>query len=332
MTRHPANFVLVEAGPVPITAGFLRQVHERLSALADALDRQEVSARRLVREARRDVAVTDRNWRGPRSRKVVGSATTYLDAIDPYADAIASGKHTIRRWARVASETAEQLARLEQVNAGPPVYAVAWCATPDESPGRGWCGTPSDPVEEIRAAWRQHSRRMGAELDAATTAITNANAAVATNIASDKPFELRQQLGLQNLRGPEHVRVWWNGLTDGEQLAMLTAYPGLLARVDGLPPRIHTQARRTRAGERLVRLEQLAATGDLTPQQARRLREIRAELGSLEDDRPRSGVVAEFEVVTTPHLVAVSVEDALGVDATTICQSPINPPPITRDV
>ena len=304
MSREPAHFIVAEQGPVPITADFLRRVHERLTELAKALDRQEASARRLVRRTRDDVGITDRNWRGPRSRKVVTSASTYLDAIVPYADAIVSARHTIRRWARAALETAEELARYEHMDAEPSVHLVTWCGVPEFGPGR--CGTPSDPIEELRDGWRQRSRRIGAELDAATTAIVKANAAVVTNIAADQPFELRQQLGLQNLKGPDHVRGWWSRLTDGEQLALLTAYPGLLAGVDGLPPRARRQARRTQAGTELVRLETLAETGDLTPQQARRLREIRSELSALGFDGDRPEVTFVEATQPSTHFVAVN--------------------------
>jgi hypothetical protein len=291
------NVIILEDGSVLITSNFLRHVHERLSTLADSLDRQEASARRLVRDARSDVAVVDRNWNGPRSRKVVTSASTYLDALEPYADAVASGRHTIRRWARVALETAEQLALVEGIVAPPPGGAadsVTWCGQPDP-----------DAVEEIRQSWRLRSRRIGAELDAATTAIATANGAVASGITTDNAPELRAQLALANLRGPDQVRHWWDRLTDGQQLALLSAYPGLLERVEGLPPRVQTQATRTLAGDELAGLETLEAAGNLTPVQARRLHELRTDLGALGfgDDRRE----VEFVAVTTNlHLVAVA--------------------------
>jgi hypothetical protein len=293
------NVIILEDGSVLITSGFLRHVHERLSALADSLDRQEASARRLVRDARRDVEVVDRNWNGPRSRKVVTSASTYLDAVEPYADAIASARPTIRKWARVALETAEQLALAEGAVAAPTGGAadtVTWCGQPDP-----------DAVEEVRQSWRLRSRRIGAELDAATAAIAKANDAVASDIATDNAPELRAELALANLRGPDQVRHWWDRLTDGQQLALLSAYPGLLERVKGLPPRVQTQATRTLAGDELVGLETLEAAGNLTPGQARRLHELRTDLGALGfgDDR-REVELVMASTTTNPHLVAVA--------------------------
>lgn len=105
-----------------------------------------------------------------------------------------------------ALETAEQLALADG--------AVA-ASTGGAADTATWCGQPDpDAVEEVRQSWRLRSRRIGAEFDEATAAIAKANDAVASDIATDNAPELRAELALANLRGPDQVRHWWDRRTD----------------------------------------------------------------------------------------------------------------------
>ena len=194
----------VDGDQFRVTAAFLYRVNGNLSSLAESLDRQESAARRLIRAASLDVGLADHHWRGPRSRKVIGSAEDYLATVREYPNAVSAGATTIRRWARAALDSADALASDD------------WCGTEDVgNPDRRPSGArPSGAREEIVAAWRRTCVAFGGELDAATAGVKAANRSRAMPVDEDVAEQLRAELALGNLRGPEAVRHWWNGLNE----------------------------------------------------------------------------------------------------------------------
>ena len=202
---------------------------------------------------------------------------------------------------------------------------TGWCGTPNG--GSDWSGTdlpaayftPSwddarvvaDPhagvrqqIEEEREQWSRTCRAYASELDGALAALGRANGAVAIPVDADRARELRAELAIQNLGGAERVREWWHGLTERQRLSLIAAYPGLISRLDGIPPHAQTVATQTRHTATLVRLESLAADGTLTDHQQQRLARLQRDLSTADDDHG-----ATFMPVSSTFVVAHADHD-----------------------
>ena len=283
-----ANFI--EATPVIVNSEFLYGVNRHLTSLTRTFGDQESSARRLLRASRDAVGTAETNWTGPRSTKVIGSARDYLDVVDDYPNALSSAVVTLARWASAALQTADELAALESRRncvmmtpetsrrgcrrsprvASPPTLACSTRSTPSASRGPAHV-SPSVPSST-----------------AAIGAITAANAATAIKTDHEQAEQLLNELAVSNLHGPSEVGEWWNGLTDGQRLTLLSTFPGPLSRLDGIPAKARAIAARTQSIEELMRLEAAEADGTLTPQPQRRLAHLRATLGGDGEETGRS--------------------------------------------
>ena len=275
----------VDGDQFRVTAAFLYRVNGNLSSLAESLDRQESAARRLIRAASLDVGLADHHWRGPRSRKVIGSAEDYLATVREYPNAVSAGATTIRRWARAALDSADALASDD------------WCGTEDVgNPDRRPSGArPSGAREEIVAAWRRTCVAFGGELDAATAGVK-----AAKQVTSDAGRRGRRGTASCGTRTREPPRAGGGAslverLERAQHLTLVSAYPGLLAGVEGLPARVRRMARRSIMLEELTRLEQVEENGTLSVAQDRRLRRIRQVL-----DRPDVMFAPFNHVVSEP--------------------------------
>ncbi len=145
-----------------------------------------------------------------------------------------------------------------------------------------------DEIDAVRESWARTCIAFGAELDGAIGAITAANAATAIKTDHEQAEQLLNELAVSNLHGPSEVGEWWNGLTDGQRLTLLSTFPGPLSRLDGIPAKARAIAARTQSIEELMRLEAAEADGTLTPQQQRRLAHLRATLGGVGEETGRS--------------------------------------------
>ncbi len=124
---------------------------------------------------------------------------------------------------------------------------------------------------------------------------------------------------------PEEVNAWWDGLTREEQLAIISASPGSIGNLDGIPAWARSDANETSMTRDLAAWELLEENGTLTDDEETWLANARAAEDALADTRARVDPVTGEPLVSQLYLydpaafdgdgrVAVSVGDLDGAD------------------
>jgi pimeloyl-ACP methyl ester carboxylesterase/uncharacterized protein YukE len=124
---------------------------------------------------------------------------------------------------------------------------------------------------------------------------------------------------------PEEVNAWWDGLTREEQLAIISASPGSIGNLDGIPAWARSDANETSMTRDLAAWELLEENGTLTDDEETWLANARAAEDALADTRARVDPVTGEPLVSQLYLydpaafdgdgrVAVSVGDLDSAD------------------
>lgn len=95
---------------------------------------------------------------------------------------------------------------------------------------------------------------------------------------------------LDPFAGDDDRRRWWQGLTELQQLAIVTAHPGLVVLRGGLPARVRDLANRTLLRRDLIRLRGLDRLDGKQRRRLRQLEKIEAALDRGGRRDPRTGV------------------------------------------
>ncbi|MBC9732523.1 alpha/beta hydrolase [Nocardioides marmotae] len=82
---------------------------------------------------------------------------------------------------------------------------------------------------------------------------------------------------------PEQVRDWWDGLTEAEREAVVTAYPERIGAADGLPAAVRDDANRVVLDDDLATLGSKAEDGTISPAEERVLANAEQARQALED-------------------------------------------------
>ena len=124
---------------------------------------------------------------------------------------------------------------------------------------------------------------------------------------------------------PEEVNAWWDGLTREEQLSIISASPGSIGNLDGIPVWARSEANETSMTRDLAAWELLDENGTLTDDEATWLENAQAAEDALIDTRARVDPVTGEPVVSQLYMydpaafdgdgrIAVSVGDVDAAD------------------
>jgi pimeloyl-ACP methyl ester carboxylesterase/uncharacterized protein YukE len=111
---------------------------------------------------------------------------------------------------------------------------------------------------------------------------------------------------------PEEVNAWWDGLTREEQLAIVSASPGSIGNLDGIPAGARSEANETSLTRDLAAWELLEEQGTISDDEATWLESARSARDALADTRARVDPVTGEPLVSQLYLYDPSAFDGDG--------------------
>ena len=111
---------------------------------------------------------------------------------------------------------------------------------------------------------------------------------------------------------PAAVNAWWDGLTHEEQLAVISASPGSIGNLDGIPAWARSEANETSMTRDLAAWELLDQNGTITEDERTWLANARAAEDALADTRERVDPVTGEPLVSQLYLYDPAAFDGDG--------------------
>ena len=173
------------------------------------------------------------------------------------------------------------------------------------------CQTACDTLAGDVAGWLQRVR-------ASERRMLQAFARVATVDQAEKkyggvPDPADEPLSRMPRGGtPEEVRAWWDGLTREEQRAIISASPGSIGNLDGIPAWARGEANETSLTRDVAAWEMLESNGSISDDERTWLENARSAQDALADTRSRVDPVTGEPLVTQLYLYDPAAFDGDG--------------------
>ena len=173
------------------------------------------------------------------------------------------------------------------------------------------CRTGCEELAAAVTAWQKRvsgsEQRMVAAFDRVATVEQVEKKYGGVPDPADEPLSRLPQGGT-----PEEVNAWWDGLTREEQLAIISASPGSIGNLDGIPAWARSEANETSMTRDIAAWELLEENGTITADEATWLENARAADDALDDARTRIDPVTGEPVVSQLYLYDPAAFDGDG--------------------
>jgi hypothetical protein len=260
------------------------------------------------------------DWRGDDS-------AAYHRTIGPLgsrADAMSLGLRSVHQQ---ADEHADEMAQLLEDRTDLETrraHAMQWIsglwerardATEDEAPSiqsdADSCRSACEELAAAVTAWQKRvsgseQRMVSAFSRVATVEQVESRYGGVADLA-DEPLSRLPQDGT-----PEEVNAWWDGLSRDEQLAVISASPGSIGNLDGIPAWARSEANETSMTRDLAAWELLEQNGTITDDERTWLDNARAADDALADTRQRVDPVTGEPLVAQLYLYDPAAFDGDG--------------------
>ena len=254
-------------------------------------------------------------------------AATYHQAIGPLGDRADAMSLALRSVHQQADDHADEMAQLledrtdletrrghaNQWIAG--LWERARDATEEEAPAiqtdADACQRGCEELAGAVTAWRKRvtgsEQRMVSAFSRVATVEQVENRYGGVPDPADEPLSRLPQDGT-----PEEVNAWWDGLTREQQLAIISASPGSIGNLDGIPAWARSGANETSMTRDLAAWELLEENGTLTADERTWLESARSAKDALDEARNRPDPVTGDPVVSQLYLYDPAAFDGDG--------------------
>ena len=254
-------------------------------------------------------------------------ATTYHRGTRPLGDRADAMSLALRSVHQQANDHADEMAQLLEdrtdleARRGHAMQLISdlWerarGATEREAPAiqvdADLCRTGCEELAAAVTAWHKRvsgsEQRMVAAFDRVATVERVEKKYGGVPDPADEPLARLPQGGT-----PEQVNAWWDGLTRDEQLAIISASPGSIGNLDGIPAWARSEANETSMARDIAAWELLEDNGTITGDEATWLENARSAHDALDDARTRIDPVTGEHVVSQLYLYDPAAFDGDG--------------------